>query len=142
MCFTRNFGKLLQESWFTFWESSRKPIWWRWSIKIAWYIAQDFQDKLEFALVDFTVDGYVDVNEDVLTSETHVMTDAEIIVRVTQSQYDTSDVTEENNGDEEEDVDWKMSPSRKDEYVKHLKIYGHVVSFKITERKCGKKCQR
>ena len=39
-------------------------------------------------LVDFTVDGYVDVDEDILTSETHVMTDAEIIARVTQSKYE------------------------------------------------------
>ena len=31
---------------------------------------EDFQDRREFSLVDFTVDGYVDVDEGVLASET------------------------------------------------------------------------
>ena len=52
-----------------------------------------FQDKRESPIVDFPVDGYADENGDVFTSETHVMTNAEIIARVTQSQYDTTDVT-------------------------------------------------
>ena len=43
---------------------------------------EDFQDRRESPPVDFTVDGYVDVDEDVLMSETHVMTDAEIIARM------------------------------------------------------------
>ena len=44
---------------------------------------EDFQDKRESAPVDFKVDGYVDVDEDVLTSQTHAITDVEIIARVT-----------------------------------------------------------
>lgn len=47
---------------------------------------EDFQDRSESPIIDFTVDGYVDEDEDVLTSETHVMNDAEAIARVTQSQ--------------------------------------------------------
>ena len=47
---------------------------------------EDFQDRCESSLVDFTVDRYVDKDEDVITSETHVITNAEIIARVTQSQ--------------------------------------------------------
>ena len=43
------------------------------------------------------MDRIVDVDENVLTSGTYVMTDTEIIAQVTQSQYDTSDVTEDNN---------------------------------------------
>ena len=35
-------------------------------------------NKHEFPLVDFTVDEYVDVGEDLLTSEMQVMADAEI----------------------------------------------------------------
>ena len=66
---------------------------------------KDFQDKCKSVLVDFTVDGYVDTDEDVLTSETHVIKDAEIITRVTQSQYDTLDVIEDKHRDEGEDID-------------------------------------
>ena len=44
----------------------------------------------------------------------HVTTVKEIIVRETQSQHDTSGVTEDDNGDEKEDVAWEMSPPRKD----------------------------
>ena len=44
------------------------------------------QDKGESPIADFTVDEYVDVDEDVLRSEILVMTDAEIIAQVTQSQ--------------------------------------------------------
>ena len=40
------------------------------------------------------------------SSETHVMTDAEIIAQVTLYQCGTSDVTEDDNSDEEEGVDW------------------------------------
>ena len=47
---------------------------------------EGFQDKRESPLFDFTVDGYVNVSEDDLTSETHVMADAEIIARVTQGR--------------------------------------------------------
>ena len=61
-------------------------------------------------------------DEDVLASETHVMTDAEIISRVTQSQYDTSDITEDDSGDEEEDMDWEISPPRKYEICQAFKV--------------------
>ena len=60
---------------------------------------EDFQDKRESSLISFTVEGCVDVDEEVLTSETHVLTDAEIIARVTQFWYDKSDVTEDDNDD-------------------------------------------
>ena len=76
---------------------------------------EDFQEKIGSPFVDFTVDGYLDVDKDFLTSETHVMTDAGIVARVTQSQYDMSDVPEDDKGDEEEDIDWEMAPPRKDE---------------------------
>ena len=45
----------------------------------------------------------------------HITTVKEIIARETQSQHDTSGVTEDDNGDEKEDVAWEMSPPRKDE---------------------------
>ena len=41
---------------------------------------KDFKDRCESPLVHFTDDGYVDADKDVLTSETHVMMDAEIKV--------------------------------------------------------------
>ena len=43
---------------------------------------EEFQDKCE-SPSDFTVDGYVDVDEDVVTSEAHLLTESEIIARVT-----------------------------------------------------------
>ena len=91
---------------------------------------EDFQDRCESPLIDFTVDGCVDVDEDVLTSETRVMTDTEIIARVTQSQYDTSDGAEDDNGDEEEDVHWEMSPSRKYEIRQAFEV------LQTENRKC------
>ena len=39
----------------------------------------------------FTVDGYVDADEDVVTSETQHLTDSEIIARVTQTQLDAAE---------------------------------------------------
>ena len=42
-----------------------------------------------------------------------------------------SDVTEDDNGDEEEDVDWEMSSPRKDEICQALTFYGYVVFFKM-----------
>ena len=59
------------------------------------------------------------------------MKDAEAIARVTQSQQDMSDVTEDDNGDEEEDVDWEMSSPRKDEICQALTFYGYVVFSKM-----------
>ena len=52
-----------------------------------------FQDKRESPFVDFPLDGYADENGDAFTSKTHVITNARNIARVTQSQYDTTDVT-------------------------------------------------
>ena len=54
---------------------------------------------------------------------------------MTQSQFDTSDVTEDDNRGEEEDVDWKCHYQEKMRFVKLSKLYGHVNSFKMTERK-------
>ena len=74
-------------------------------------------------------------DEDVLTSETHVMTDAEIISRVTQSQYDTSDITEDDSGDEEEDMDWEISPPRKDEICRAFKVLWSCFLFQDDKEK-------
>lgn len=78
---------------------------------------EEFQDRSESPLVDFTVDDYINADEDVTTSEIHAMTDAEIIAQVTRSQHDPSDETEDNE-DEEEDVDLEMLPPRKYE-IRH-----------------------
>ena len=40
------------------------------------------------------------------------MTDSEIIARVTQTQLDAA---EYNDGNEEDDVDWEMSPPKRDQ---------------------------
>ena len=40
---------------------------------------QDSQNQWEFSFVDFTVEGYIDVDGDILTLEIHVMKDVEII---------------------------------------------------------------
>ena len=50
------------------------------------------------------------------------MTGAEIIAWATQSKYDTSDVTEDDNKDEEEDVDWEMLPPRKDKICQVFEV--------------------
>ena len=52
-----------------------------------------FQDKRKSPFVDFPLDGYADENRDAFTSKTHVITNARNIARVTQSHYDTTDVT-------------------------------------------------
>ena len=93
-------------------------------------------NKHEFPLVDFTVDGYVDVDEDLLMSEMQVMADAEISVWVTQSQYDTSDVTEDNNGDKEEDIDWEMW---KDEICQAFDVLWSCCLFQDDGEKMWKK---
>ena len=49
---------------------------------------------------------------DVVTSETHLPTDSEIIARVTQTQPDAVEHDEEN---EEDGVDWEISPPRRDQ---------------------------
>ena len=40
---------------------------------------QDSQDQWKFSFVDFTIEGYIDVDEDILTLEVHVMKDVKII---------------------------------------------------------------
>ena len=75
---------------------------------------EKFQDRCEFP-IDFTVDGYVDADEDVVTSEAHFLTDSETIARVTQTQLDAAEHYNEN---EEDDVDREMSPRR--DQVRHV----------------------
>ena len=70
---------------------------------------EKFQGKCE-SPIGVTVDGYVDADEDVLTSGTHLLTDSEVITRVTQTQLDAAKNDDEN---EEDDVDWELSPSRR-----------------------------
>ena len=86
--------------------------------------------------IEFRVDKYVDVDEDVLTLETNVMTDGEITARVTQSHYDTSD---DDNGDEEEDVDWEMSPPRKDDIRQAFEVLQSCCLFQDDGNKMRKK---
>ena len=74
---------------------------------------------LEESPIDFTVDGYVDADEDVVTSEKHLLTDSEIIARVTQTQLDAAEHDDEN---EEDDVDREMSPPRKDQVRQAIEI--------------------
>ena len=72
---------------------------------------EEFQDKYE-SPTNFTVDGYIDANEGVITSETHLLTDHEIIAQVTQMQLDAAEHDDEN---EEDYVDWEMPPPRSDQ---------------------------
>ena len=69
---------------------------------------EEFQDKCE-SPSDFTVDGYVDADEDVVTSEAHLLTESEIIARVTQTQLDAAEHDDENEVD---NVDREMLPPR------------------------------
>ena len=72
---------------------------------------EECQDRCD-SPIDFTVDGYADADEGVVTSEAHLPTDSEIIARVTQTQLDAAEHDDEN---EEDDVDREMSPSRRDQ---------------------------
>ena len=45
-----------------------------------------FAAQIEESPIDFTVNDYVDADENVVTSEAHLLTDYEIIARVTQTQ--------------------------------------------------------
>ena len=63
------------------------------------------------------------------------MTEAEIIARVTQSQYDMSDVIEGNNGDEEEDIDWEISPPRENEIRQAFKVLWSCCLFQDNREK-------
>ena len=60
---------------------------------------EEFQDRCETP-INFTVDGYVDAGEDVITSETHLLTDSEIIARVTQTQLHAAEHNDENDEDD------------------------------------------
>ena len=79
---------------------------------------EEFQDRCE-SPIDFTVDGYVDADEDVVTSEAHLLTDSEIIARVTPTQLDAAEHDDEND---EDDVDREMSPPRRDQVRQAIEI--------------------
>ena len=72
---------------------------------------KEFQDKYE-SPTNFTVDGYIDADEGLITSETHLLTDREIIAQVTQMQLDAAEHDDEN---EEDYVDREMPPPRRDQ---------------------------
>ena len=80
---------------------------------------EEFQDRRE-SPIDFKFDGYVDADEDVVTSEAHLLTDSEIIARVTQAQLDATEHDDEN---EEDDVDREMSPPRRDQVRQVIEIF-------------------
>ena len=79
---------------------------------------EEFQDRCK-SPIDFTVDGYVDVDEDAVTSEAHLLTDSEIIARVTQTQLDAAGHDDEN---EEDDVDREMLTPRRDQVRQAIEI--------------------
>ena len=79
---------------------------------------EEFQDRCE-SPIDFTVAGYVDADENVVTSEVHLLKDSEIIVRVTQMQLDAAEHDDEN---EEDVVDREMSPPSKDQDRQAIEI--------------------
>ena len=70
---------------------------------------EKFQGKSECP-IDVTVDVYVDKHEDVVTSEAHLLTDSEIITRVTQTQLDAAENDDKN---EEDDVDETVINSKR-----------------------------
>ena len=78
---------------------------------------EEFQDKCE-SPSDFAVDGYVDADEDV-TSEAHLLTESEIIARVTQTQLDAAEHDDKN---EEDNVDREMLPPRRDQVRQAIEI--------------------
>ena len=57
------------------------------------------------------INRYVDADEDVVTSEAHLLKNSEIIARVTQTQLDTAEHDDEN---EKDNVDREMSRPRRD----------------------------
>ena len=69
--------------------------------------------------IDFTVDGSVDADEDGVIPEAHLLTDSEIIARVTQTQLVAAEHDDEN---EEDDVDREMSPRRMDQVRQAIEI--------------------
>ena len=70
--------------------------------------------------IDFTVDGYVDADEDVVTSETHLLSDSEIIARGTQTQLAAAEHHDEN---EDDDVDQEMTPPRRDQVRQAIELF-------------------
>ena len=79
---------------------------------------EEFQDKCE-SPSDFTVDDYVDADEDVITSEAHLLTESEIIARVTQTQLDAAEHDDENK---EDNIDLEMLPPRRDQIHQAIEI--------------------
>ena len=79
---------------------------------------EEFQDRCE-SPIDFTVHGYIDADEDVVTSEAHLLTDSKIIARVTKTQLDAAEHDDENV---EHDVDREMSPPRRDQVRQAIEI--------------------
>ena len=74
---------------------------------------EQFQDRCE-SPIDFAV-----ADEDIVTSKAHLLTDSEIIARVTQTQLDAAEHDGEN---EEDDVDREMSPPRRDQVRQAIEI--------------------
>ena len=74
---------------------------------------EEFQDRCE-SPIDFAV-----ADEDIVTSKAHLLTDSEIIARVTQTQLDAAEHDGEN---EEDDVDREMSPPRRDQVRQAIEI--------------------
>ena len=79
---------------------------------------EEFHNRCE-SPIDFTVDGYVDADEDVVNSEAHLLTYSKIITRVTQTQFDAAENDDEN---EEDDVDQEMSPPKRDHVCQAIEI--------------------
>ena len=67
------------------------------------------------------------------------MVDAEIIAQVTQFQYDTSDVTEGDNGDEGEHVEWEISSPRKGETRQAFEVLRSCCLFQDDGEKMRRK---
>ena len=70
-----------------------------------------FQEWCE-SPIDFTVGGSVDADEYVVSSEAHLLTDSEIIARVSKTQPYAAENDDEN---EEDGVDREMSPPKRDQ---------------------------
>ena len=97
---------------------------------------EEFQGRCE-SPIDFTVDGYEDAGEDVVTSEGHLLTDSEFIARVTQTQLDTVEHDDEN---EEDNVDREMLPPRRDQVRQAIEILQSCCLYQLDgEQKMQKK---
>ena len=80
---------------------------------------EEFQDRCKYSN-DFTVEGYVDANEDVVILDVvFLLTDSEILTRVTQTQLDAAEKDDENK---EDDVDREVSPPRRDQVCQAIEI--------------------